>query len=69
MTRRSVLLWAALVLVVLAASNAAAELATETEATMVAGNWATHIVRTTGDWGGSDRPTVSGVTRSIIVNS
>ena len=55
-----------LALVVLAAPFAAAELATEEEAALVAGNWATYIVRVTGAWGGDVRPLVAGSTEIVV---
>ncbi len=40
----------------LLASTAHAELATEEQAALVAGNWLTYVVSQAGDWAGSDRP-------------
>jgi len=64
--KRSTLLTVSIVASMLLAAGAGAELATETEASLVAANWATQIAGTTGDWGGSDRPVVSGVTEIVV---
>jgi parallel beta-helix repeat protein len=51
---------------VLAAPQADAELATEAEATMVAGNWATYVAQATGGWGGAERPVIAGRTQIVV---
>ena len=61
------LLWILLVLLVVPAERAAAELATAEEAAVVAGNWATYIAATTGGWGGAPEAGVRA--RSEIVVS
>ncbi len=66
MTGRLVLLWAVLALLVFPSVRASAELATVDEATLVAGNWATYIVASTGSWGGASRAEIAGQSEIVV---
>jgi hypothetical protein len=69
MTRMALAAVAALALVAAPVGGARAELATETEAAMVAANWATHIAAAKGDWGGSQDPTISGTAEIVVADT